>query len=261
MMDPYRVSTPFCFIIVYLLGATRLSSCANCSCPKIPPKNFTLPKDGCFNSGDTYRYQCIQGYTNKAGTSTRIKCEEQDGVLNWSKPSLVCIPKPGYKPQPTTSQANCSCPEIPPKNFTLPKDGCFNSGDAYRYQCIPGYTNKAGTSTRIKCEEQDGVLNWSKPSLVCIPKPGYKPQPTTSQEEPNFKPTPTSASETSTNQSVRGSTEASNCISRPETLRVAICLPLAVLFAVMTGIIILMYKRRNKPILSKDAEELEPMKC
>ncbi|XP_038142892.1 uncharacterized protein LOC119784756 isoform X2 [Cyprinodon tularosa] len=165
MMDPYRVSTPFCFIIVYLLGATRLSSCANCSCPKIPPKNFTLPKDGCFNSGDTYRYQCIQGYTNKAGTSTRIKCEEQDGVLNWSKPSLVCIPKPGYKPQPTTSQANCSCPEIPPKNFTLPKDGCFNSGDAYRYQCIPGYTNKAGTSTRIKCEEQDGVLNWSKPSL------------------------------------------------------------------------------------------------
>lgn len=62
-----------------------------CKCPAIPLKDFTVRKDGCFNS--TYRYECTTGYTRKPGTSSLIRCQEKNGVLQWTESLFKCIRK------------------------------------------------------------------------------------------------------------------------------------------------------------------------
>uniref|UniRef100_A0A3B3UGN6 Sushi domain-containing protein n=1 Tax=Poecilia latipinna TaxID=48699 RepID=A0A3B3UGN6_9TELE len=64
--------------------------------------------------------------------------------------------------------ANCTCLKIPPKNFTVQKDGCFEV--KYRYECIPGYTRKSGTSGLIRCQEKNGVSQWGESKFECISK-------------------------------------------------------------------------------------------
>uniref|UniRef100_A0A3B3U5I7 Ig-like domain-containing protein n=1 Tax=Poecilia latipinna TaxID=48699 RepID=A0A3B3U5I7_9TELE len=64
--------------------------------------------------------------------------------------------------------ANCTCPKIPPKSFTVQEDGCFEG--KYRYKCIPGYTRKPTTSSLIKCEEKNGVSQWGESNFECISK-------------------------------------------------------------------------------------------
>ncbi|XP_016536568.1 uncharacterized protein LOC107838512 isoform X5 [Poecilia formosa] len=92
-MDPHRIVWA---VMVCLLGATRLSSGGktNCTCPKIPPKIFTVREDGCFEV--KYRYKCIPGYTRKSGTSALIKCEEKNGVSQWGESNFECIINPNY---------------------------------------------------------------------------------------------------------------------------------------------------------------------
>uniref|UniRef100_A0A3B5LJ28 Sushi domain-containing protein n=1 Tax=Xiphophorus couchianus TaxID=32473 RepID=A0A3B5LJ28_9TELE len=75
----------------------------NCKCPAIPPKDFTVQKDGCFQINSTFRYQCTTGYTRKPGTSGLIKCQEKNGVLQWTKSLFKCITDPNYQPPPTTT--------------------------------------------------------------------------------------------------------------------------------------------------------------
>ncbi|MEQ2241279.1 hypothetical protein ILYODFUR_023761 [Ilyodon furcidens] len=104
-MDPHRIYASAWVIVVYLLRATRSSSGANCKCPKIPQKEFTLPEDGFFDINKTYRYRCIQGYVRKAGESNFIKCEGINGVCQWTRSRFKCIPDPKYKPQPTTTSS------------------------------------------------------------------------------------------------------------------------------------------------------------
>uniref|UniRef100_A0A3P9PX45 Sushi domain-containing protein n=1 Tax=Poecilia reticulata TaxID=8081 RepID=A0A3P9PX45_POERE len=76
-------------------------------------------------------------------------------------------------------RANCTCPKIPPKNFTVQKDGCFKV--TYRYECIPGYTRKPGTSNLIRCQEKNGVSQWAESKFECITDPNYRPPPTTTR--------------------------------------------------------------------------------
>ncbi|MEQ2267813.1 hypothetical protein XENORESO_010807, partial [Xenotaenia resolanae] len=104
-MDPHRIYASAWVIVVFLLRATRSSSGANCRCPKIPQKEFTLPEDGFFDINKTYRYRCIQGYVRKAGESNFIKCEGINGVCQWTRSRFKCIPDPKYKPQPTTTSS------------------------------------------------------------------------------------------------------------------------------------------------------------
>ncbi|PWA26548.1 hypothetical protein CCH79_00001210 [Gambusia affinis] len=78
-MDPHRIYSSVCAVMVCLLGATRLSSGENCKCPAIPPKDLTVRTDECFQINSVYRYQCIPGYTRKPGTSNLIKCQEKNG--------------------------------------------------------------------------------------------------------------------------------------------------------------------------------------
>ncbi|XP_032426805.1 uncharacterized protein LOC116725039 isoform X2 [Xiphophorus hellerii] len=207
-MDPHRICTSVCAVVVCLLGATRLSSGDNCKCPAIPPKELTVRKDGCFNS--TFRYECITGYTRKPGTSGLIRCQEKNGVLQWTESLFKCITDPNYQPPPTTTAANseyrphptismdkCKCPAIPPKELTVRKDGCFQINSTYRYECTTGYMRKPGTSGLIRCQEKNGVIQWTESLLKCITDPNYQPPPTTTAAPPG---------PSSTLQSVRTST-------------------------------------------------------
>ncbi|XP_043963837.1 interleukin-15 receptor subunit alpha-like isoform X6 [Gambusia affinis] len=71
-----------------------------------------------------------------------------------------------------SSVGQCTCPEIPRRNFTLQPEAenCFNVGYKYRYSCIPGYVRKAGTSNLITCSN-DSKWTTTRHPLVCIPHP------------------------------------------------------------------------------------------
>ncbi|XP_032426810.1 interleukin-2 receptor subunit alpha-like isoform X6 [Xiphophorus hellerii] len=296
-MDPHRICTSVCAVVVCLLGATRLSSGDNCKCPAIPPKELTVRKDGCFNS--TFRYECITGYTRKPGTSGLIRCQEKNGVLQWTESLFKCITDPNYQPPPTTTAANseyrphptismdkCKCPAIPPKELTVRKDGCFQINSTYRYECTTGYMRKPGTSGLIRCQEKNGVIQWTESLLKCITDPNYQPPPTTTAAPPGPSSTlqsvRTSTSEpsvspnterralgpSSTLQSVRTSTSEPS--ASPNTERRAlgggrrtVCISLigVILFFMVCGIIFFLHRQRNKPIPPRDPEELEAMKC
>ncbi|PWA20005.1 hypothetical protein CCH79_00016044 [Gambusia affinis] len=68
-----------------------------------------------------------------------------------------------------SSVGQCTCPEIPRRNFTLQpeSENCFNVGYKYRYSCIPGYVRKAGTSNLITCSN-DSKWTTTRHPLVCI---------------------------------------------------------------------------------------------
>ncbi|XP_043952630.1 uncharacterized protein LOC122819728 isoform X2 [Gambusia affinis] len=255
-MDPHRIYSSVCAVMVCLLGATRLSSGENCKCPAIPPKDLTVRTDRCFQINSVYRYQCIPGYTRKPGTSNLIKCQEKNGVLQWTESLFKCITDPNYQPLPATTTENCKCPAIPPKDLTVRTDECFQNNSVYRYQCIPGYTRKPGTSNLIKCQEKNGVLQWTESLFKCITDPNYPSS------------TATTTGPSSTLQSVRTSTSdpAASPNTEPSALggeRMTVCISLigVILFFIVCGVIFFLYRQRNKPIPPRDLEELEAMKC
>ncbi|XP_008421559.1 uncharacterized protein LOC103473251 isoform X2 [Poecilia reticulata] len=202
-MDPHRIVWA---VMVGLLGATRLSSGANCTCPKIPPKNFTVQKDGCFKV--TYRYECIPGYTRKPGTSNLIRCQEKNGVSQWAESKFECITDPNYRPPPTTTR-------VP-------------SGPSSTLQSVR-------TST-------------SEPSA-----------------SPNMKQSPLGPS--STLQSVRTSTSEPSASTNTERSALggegtAVCISLVGLILLLAvGGVIFLYRQRKNSIPPRDPEELEVMKC
>uniref|UniRef100_A0A3Q0RDN5 Sushi domain-containing protein n=1 Tax=Amphilophus citrinellus TaxID=61819 RepID=A0A3Q0RDN5_AMPCI len=68
-----------------------------CPCPEIPERNLTKPPtQTCFQIGSRFRYQCIDGYVRKSGTSNLIKCEATGGAPQWTEPTLECICKSDF---------------------------------------------------------------------------------------------------------------------------------------------------------------------
>ncbi|XP_008421562.1 uncharacterized protein LOC103473251 isoform X4 [Poecilia reticulata] len=150
-------------------------------------------------------------------------------------------------------RANCTCPKIPPKNFTVQKDGCFKV--TYRYECIPGYTRKPGTSNLIRCQEKNGVSQWAESKFECITDPNYRPPPTTTRGP------------SSTLQSVRTSTSEPSASTNTERSALggegtAVCISLVGLILLLAvGGVIFLYRQRKNSIPPRDPEELEVMKC
>uniref|UniRef100_A0A3P8U462 Sushi domain-containing protein n=1 Tax=Amphiprion percula TaxID=161767 RepID=A0A3P8U462_AMPPE len=57
-----------CLLVVIV----TVTSCYNtsCPCPRIPPLKLSEPPpEGCYQIEERYRYQCVEGYVRKAGTS------------------------------------------------------------------------------------------------------------------------------------------------------------------------------------------------
>ncbi|XP_067345562.1 interleukin-15 receptor subunit alpha isoform X12 [Channa argus] len=193
-MDFRSLSFSVFVVMVCLLGAAR---CANndkmsCPCPKIPLRSLTkAPEENCYQVNSNYRYQCIDSYVRRAGTSNLIRCREQDGNISWSPSKLECIPDPkrtttttqppmisvttGHIESGITSTVNkmsCPCPKIPLRSLTkAPEEKCYQVNSSYRYQCVDSYVRRAGTSSLIKCQDQDGNISWSPSKLECIPDP------------------------------------------------------------------------------------------
>ncbi|XP_035811481.2 interleukin-15 receptor subunit alpha isoform X2 [Amphiprion ocellaris] len=117
-MDPGSLSVSVCLVMACLLGAAPLSSGDNtsCPCPRIPPlKLIEPPPEGCYQIEERYRYQCVEGYVRKAGTSALTRCRGDDhGHLRWITPSLECIPDPNRPIPPTTPPP----PPTPTPNIT-----------------------------------------------------------------------------------------------------------------------------------------------
>uniref|UniRef100_A0A3Q0RDL9 Sushi domain-containing protein n=1 Tax=Amphilophus citrinellus TaxID=61819 RepID=A0A3Q0RDL9_AMPCI len=92
-MDLFSLSLSVCVLMVFLPGAARFSR-NGCPCPEIPERNLTKPPtQTCFQIGSRFRYQCIDGYVRKSGTSNLIKCEATGGAPQWTEPTLECICK------------------------------------------------------------------------------------------------------------------------------------------------------------------------
>lgn len=97
-MDSPRSFPSVWVVMVCFLGRTRLSSAGTCTCESIPKINFTVQEYDCNKIA--FRYQCIEGYVRKAGTSNLIKCKMEDGRPQWTKSELQCIPAPAPRPPP-----------------------------------------------------------------------------------------------------------------------------------------------------------------
>ncbi|XP_014900032.1 uncharacterized protein LOC106954787 isoform X2 [Poecilia latipinna] len=202
-MDPHRIVWA---VMVCLLGATRLSSGANCTCLKIPPKNFTVQKDGCFEV--KYRYECIPGYTRKSGTSGLIRCQEKNGVSQWGESKFECIINPIY--WTTTTR-------------------------------VPSEPSSTLQSVRTSTYESSASPNTEQSTLG----------PSSTLQSVSTSTSGPSKS-TNTEQSALGGGGTAVCISFS---LIGLILFLAV------GSVIFLYRQRKNSIPPRDLQELEIMKC
>ncbi|XP_030576606.1 interleukin-15 receptor subunit alpha [Archocentrus centrarchus] len=168
-MDLFSLSLSVCVLMVCLPGAARFSRADENSCPCLEIPQSTTRQEACFQTGSTYSYTCVEG------DARTLRCKENEGVAQWTKYQLDCIP---YQRRTTTQSTaaaatdenGCPCPEIPERNLTKPPtQTCFQIGSRFHYQCIDGYVRKSGTSNLIKCEATGGAPQWTQPTLECIP--------------------------------------------------------------------------------------------
>ncbi|XP_028256582.1 interleukin-15 receptor subunit alpha isoform X8 [Parambassis ranga] len=108
-MGSLRLSV--CVMMHLLLGASKPSSGDqnHCPCPKIPQRVLTKPPpETCYEVNSPYRYECLDGYVRKVGTSNLLKCRrDEDKPSYWTSPTLECIPDPRIvTTQPPTSTTN-----------------------------------------------------------------------------------------------------------------------------------------------------------
>ncbi|XP_027880738.1 uncharacterized protein LOC114149248 isoform X3 [Xiphophorus couchianus] len=253
-MDPHRIYTSVCAVVVCLLGATRLSSGDNCKCPAIPPKDFTVQKDGCFQINSTFRYQCTTGYTRKPGTSGLIKCQEKNGVLQWTKSLFKCITDPNYQPPPTTTtgpsstlqsvRTSTSEPSVSPntERRALGPSSTLQSVRASTLQSVRASTLQSVRASTLQSVRASTLQSVRASTLQSV--------------------------RASTLQSVRTSTSEPSASANTERRalggeRRTVCISLigVILFFMVCGIIFFLHRQRNKPFPPRDPEELEAMKC
>ncbi|XP_041707826.1 interleukin-15 receptor subunit alpha [Coregonus clupeaformis] len=89
--------------LLLIINVCRLGTVRRDVCP--PPSQFNLTKplngyqENGYQENVSLRYQCVDGYVRKAGTSNLIRCKLTDQKLQWTRPTLICIPDPSI---PTT---------------------------------------------------------------------------------------------------------------------------------------------------------------
>ncbi|XP_014063370.1 interleukin-15 receptor subunit alpha isoform X1 [Salmo salar] len=93
--------------LLLIVKVCRLNTVSRDVCPPLPQWKLTKPLNPKHSNQEntTLRYQCVDGYVRKAGTSNLIKCKRTGLVLEWTRPTLTCIPDPSI---PTTIEFICS---------------------------------------------------------------------------------------------------------------------------------------------------------
>ncbi|XP_054862459.1 interleukin-15 receptor subunit alpha isoform X4 [Amphiprion ocellaris] len=276
-MDPGSLSVSVCLVMACLLGAAPLSSGDNtsCPCPRIPPlKLIEPPPEGCYQIEERYRYQCVEGYVRKAGTSALTRCRGDDhGHLRWITPSLECIPTPTSRQttwntsvsvsegggtnsvEPTTHGEEDYGTPTPEKDKPM-QNSTFSQRTASSSTTSPPGANKAATPTRLQTTvaastfssvtgQRDSMDGCGK--INSVTQTVVKSQTTISTISP--------------------STDNSSTISPPGALKgefaqaMGISASLVIICAVI-GISFLLYRRRSKTTIPlQRQEELRPINC
>lgn len=91
--------------LLLIVKVCRLNTVSRDVCPPLPQWKLTKPLNPKHSNQEntTLRYQCVDGYVRKAGTSNLIKCKRTGLVLEWTRPTLTCIPDPSI---PTTIESS-----------------------------------------------------------------------------------------------------------------------------------------------------------
>ncbi|XP_020327797.1 interleukin-15 receptor subunit alpha isoform X2 [Oncorhynchus kisutch] len=87
--------------LLLIVKVCRLNTVSPDVCPPLSHWKLTKPLNtrDSYQENESLRYQCVDGYVRKAGTSNLIKCKRIGQVLQWTLPTLTCIPDPSI---PTT---------------------------------------------------------------------------------------------------------------------------------------------------------------
>ncbi|XP_045928540.1 interleukin-15 receptor subunit alpha-like isoform X4 [Micropterus dolomieu] len=231
-MDLSPCLLSFCVMVTCLIGAARCSNPdkSNC-CPEIDPFPLTEPPPGtsCFQLDNFFRYTCIKGYLRKVGTSSLIKCKQENSVLHWTKPTLQCIPDPTI----TTT--------TPPKTKTT-------AAASTSLQMTPSVSTSASVTAETHSTEptSSGLQDTSNHSQV---------------GETRTTATDWTTSASTTTQPSNSGTNCSRSENDPNSMTtVGITCASLVVVCALIGIIFLCYKRRSKhKIPLHTAEEQVPM--
>ncbi|XP_035640265.1 interleukin-15 receptor subunit alpha isoform X2 [Oncorhynchus keta] len=82
--------------LLLIVKVCRLNTVSPDVCPPLSHWNLTKPLNtrDSYQENESLRYQCVDGYVRKAGTSNLTKCKRIGQVLQWTLPTLTCIPDP-----------------------------------------------------------------------------------------------------------------------------------------------------------------------
>ncbi|KAF6717081.1 Interleukin-15 receptor subunit alpha [Oryzias melastigma] len=222
----------FCVWMGSLLLSASLIRGESCPCPEIPPKEGTKPpQQGCYKNGNRIRYNCTDGYLRKAGTSDLIKCQLVGDSLQWTSPSLQCIPDPRNPKPPTTT---------PVRMTTSIQAGRTVSGPA----------SSVGTSTTTTRTTAVLQSTW-RSNLTSTEEEDLLTNSTSSSEEPWQNATlstvsPHKKNSTTSPSGARNVTSSRSSSRDSKAINITVSVAAIVLTLSLMGLSVLLHSRRSR---------------
>ncbi|XP_020327795.1 interleukin-15 receptor subunit alpha isoform X1 [Oncorhynchus kisutch] len=109
--------------LLLIVKVCRLNTVSPDVCPPLSHWKLTKPLNtrDSYQENESLRYQCVDGYVRKAGTSNLIKCKRIGQVLQWTLPTLTCIPDPSI---PTTIEPSTThkTTQFPTTHLSVPTE-------------------------------------------------------------------------------------------------------------------------------------------